>query len=89
MFLGSFKHELPSSQILWRSVGSASVVAGVGRSLVSWATVSQPMRAIVNYGVDRLLANYRSILTKLTTAPAGNTPTGGGSNPILLIVAVF
>jgi amino acid adenylation domain-containing protein len=43
-----------------------------------YVEMSQPMRVMVNYSVDRftpdpidrLLANYRSILTKLTTAPA-------------------
>ena len=43
-----------------------------------YVEMSQPMRVMVNYGIDRftpetidrLLANYRSILTKLTTAPA-------------------
>ncbi|WP_310424077.1 non-ribosomal peptide synthetase [Chamaesiphon sp. VAR_48_metabat_135_sub] len=43
-----------------------------------YVEMSQPMRVMVNYSIerytqesiDRLLANYRSILTKLTTAPA-------------------
>ncbi len=50
----------------------------IGTPLEFYVEMSQPMRVMVNYSIerytqesiDRLLANYRSILTKLTTAPA-------------------